>query len=111
MAGRQGAKGSLAPQQPGFKPVGDNEFGFVVFRLRLSPVFGKGLVSQVKMNAAAVKTLAGILAVAILASGCAHTVEYDLSQQDKVSGKKISQVVEVKKFMDSIPKRTEGVVV
>ena len=63
------------------------------------------------MNAAAVKTLAGILAVAILASGCAHTVEYDLSQQDKVSGKKISQVVEVKKFMDSIPKRTEGVVV
>lgn len=43
--------------------------------------------------------------------GCAHTVEYDLTDADRASGQKINQLVEVKKFADAIPKRTSDTVV
>ena len=46
----------------------------------------------------------------LLLSGCAHTVEYDLSDQDRVLDRKMNKVVEVKKFADKIPSRKDGVV-
>jgi hypothetical protein len=47
-----------------------------------------------------------IAAPLLLLCGCAHTVEYDLEPTDRVMGRRINKVVEVKKFADKIPKRT-----
>ena len=44
-----------------------------------------------------------LVSTLLLLSGCAHTVEYDLTANDRVRGRRISKVVEVKKFEDKIP--------
>ncbi len=46
----------------------------------------------------------------LLFSGCAHTVEYDLTEQDRAFARKINKVVEVKHFTDKTPRRSEAVV-
>jgi len=54
--------------------------------------------------------LLAIAASLLLLSGCAHTVEYELEPTDRVMGRRINKVVEVKKFTDNIPKRTADTV-
>lgn len=39
----------------------------------------------------------------LLLSGCAHTVEYDLKENEQIGSRKFNKVVEVKKFADKIP--------